>query len=52
MHQFSNDRPPHQHLFIQQIPSLDLWLSTLNMSWSGDFSAVTFIRIGYFFSYF
>lgn len=42
-------RPPHQHLFIQQISSFDLLLSTLNISWSGDFSAVTFISICYFF---
>lgn len=41
--------PPHQHLFIQQIPSFDLLLSTLNVSWSGDFSAVTFYKYLLFF---
>lgn len=41
--------PPHQHLFIQQIPLFDLLLSTLNVSLSGNFSGVTFVSICYFF---
>lgn len=37
--------PPRQRLFIQQIPSLDLLLSTSNTRLRGDFSGITFISI-------
>lgn len=48
MPQSSSDCSPHQHLFIQQIPSFDLLQSTLNRSLSGDFSGITFTSICYF----
>lgn len=49
MRRASRSSPPRQRLFIQQIPSLDLSLSTSNARLRGDFSGVTFISICYLF---
>lgn len=49
MRQTSSGSLPCQRLFTQQIPSLDLLLSTLNTRLRGDFSGVAFVSICYLF---